>query len=122
MRKCGSPRRVDSKETATARSHGETLFREAPRISPRQEASEPIQVGEITSARAVAAVVVVECRNFTAPRLTQLGWQRSARGDVTRRKAACCRMLGFGVFVSVFEDRFGCRSLLTACGSSRLGE
>jgi hypothetical protein len=59
--------------------------------------------------RAVAWVVVVECRSYTTPRLSQLGWRCFARGAVTRRMAACCRMWRFGVLASVLEDRFSCR-------------
>jgi hypothetical protein len=66
------PRWVDSKETATARSHGVTFPGDIG-ISSRQEAFEGDQVGEKASARAVAAVVVVERRSYTTPRLTKLG-------------------------------------------------
>ena len=83
MRKCGGPRRVDSRETATARSHGGPLFREPLGISSRQEVFEPNQVGLKAIVRAVARWWLWSVGALTTPRLSQLGWQCSARGGVT---------------------------------------
>lgn len=68
--------------------------------------------------RAVVTLVVVECRSFTIPRLMQLSWCQVARLDITWCEAACCYVLGFGGPVGVFGDRFSCKSLLAACGTS----
>jgi hypothetical protein len=66
----------------TARSLGESVP-DALSISLRQEVFEPNQVGETPMLRAVASLVVVECRSYTTPRLMQLGWWCPARGDIT---------------------------------------
>jgi hypothetical protein len=105
----------------TARSFGESVP-DPLSISLRQGVFEPNQVGETPTLRAVASLVVVECRSYTTPRLTQLGWWCLARGDATWQLAACCCLLGFGGLVGVFGDRFSCKSLRAACGALSGGE
>jgi hypothetical protein len=105
MRKCGKPRRVDSQEAATARPRDGACSGHH-RASTRDK-RRPSHIRLGYSHRASGrVVVVVECRSFATPRLTQLGWQRFARGGATWLTAACRLTSGFGVVVSVFDDRF----------------
>ena len=77
-----SPGRLIRKRSLTARPPGDSVP-EASSINMRQGVSEPNQVGEKLTLRAVVALIVVECRSYTTPGLTQLGWRYSARSGAT---------------------------------------